>query len=399
MVKFRPFKGFIPNLTEGEEIDSRISPPYDIIDEEEKGALKEKPYNVAKITLGAENGRYREGAREVERWIEESRLIQDDRESFYIYRQTFESEGERYTRTGIIGLLGLESYDEGNIIPHEETIPRVKEDRLMLLRDTHTHAESIFGIYERDTVDIRELIDESEELFECEMRGIKHSIFRVSDPDLTKGIEEMMREKKILIADGHHRFETALKYADEDPDDEEKGYVLATMVSGDDQGMHVLPTHRLVRNTGIDDKRLKERLDNFLDIDDSVNLNEMKKALDNMTEKGFGFLTRNGGGGIARLPDRPEGVLWNIDAYVCQEILFKKILKESPGRGLDVEYDEDFKSVEEKISGGGFDLAVLLPPPELEDIWSVARAGEKMPKKSTFFYPKIWSGFVYYRMI
>ncbi len=398
MVEFQPFKGFIPNLAEGEEIDSRISPPYDIIDEGEKRALKENPYNVTKITLGAEGGRYKGATKELERWIEGSKLVQDDQESFYIYRQSFESEGKRYTRTGIIGLLRLESYEEGNIIPHEETIPGVKEDRLTLLRDTQTHAESIFGIYERDTLDMGRVIDKSEKMFECEMRGIEHSIFRVSDPGLVQSIEDMMRDKRILIADGHHRFETALRYSEEYPGDEKKSYVLATMVSSDDHGMLVLPTHRLVRDMGIEEGRLTEGLNDFFEVKDGVTMDNMKAVLERMNRKGFGFLTKAGSSGVARLLNRPEGVLWNVDAYVCQEILFKRILKRSPGEDLNVEYDEDIESVMHKMEERRFDLAVLLPSPKLEDIWAVARAGEKMPKKSTFFYPKIWSGFVYYRM-
>jgi len=395
MVDFKPFRGLIPNLAKGERIEERIAPPYDVIEQQELQALQSHPFNVTRITLGGRDDGYQKAAKELESWIERSRLKQDV-ESFYLYRQTFVMEGKPLTRTGITGLLRLEEYSKGNIIPHEETIPRVKEDRLALLRDTATHSESIFGVFEKNSVPTSDIVSSAEPLFECETGGIRHQFLRVSDDCMKKRIADMMRDKRILIADGHHRFETALRYSQENPGDPDKAYVLATLVSAEDKGMIVLPAHRLVRGVRLPRSEIARRLRESFEVDEVMGFDEMMGMLDRLGGTSFGLVTRDDWMSIVKLADPPDDdVLWMIDAYACQELLFRRVLADDD---LEIEYEESSDEVRRRMASGDFDLAVLLPSPTLDDIWRVTRAGKKMPKKSTYFYPKIWSGFVYYRM-
>ena len=146
MVTFLPFRGYTPPI--GSDITQRVSPPYDVISEQEKRRLQSLPGNITRITLGTKDGNYDAARKELDEWIEKGMLVQSSQDCFYVYRQTFVLEGKERTRTGIMGRLLIEPYEQGNILPHEETFSKVKADRLSLLEATEAHLESIFGIYE-----------------------------------------------------------------------------------------------------------------------------------------------------------------------------------------------------------------------------------------------------------
>ncbi|MFP4197358.1 MAG: DUF1015 family protein [Methanomassiliicoccales archaeon] len=381
MVSFKPFRGYLPRT----DIGQRVSPPYDVIGGEELRELLSRPYNVTRITLNPQDGRYLEAASELEGWIQEGELVRDDRPAFYLYRQSFDKNGERLTRTGIVGALGLEPYERGNVIPHEETIPHVKEDRLRLLQATRTHAESIFGLFHHSQVTPEEMVERAEELFQYrDGDGVDHQFYRLADEGMVARIERMMEDKRILIADGHHRYETALRHFQ----DGGSPWVMTTLVSSDDEGMMLLPTHRLVR-TGLDQGELVHRLQGVLDLLPCQTFSDLRSGV-----KGgrLGFMT-SGGRYLADIPRRDD-VLWSIDAHACRELVFENALAD---RDLDTEYGESASEVRRRVKAGEFDLGILLAPPTLEEVWTVASHGLRMPKKSTFFYPKIWSGFVYLR--
>jgi len=396
MVTFRPFAGFLPKLEEGEDITDRISPPYDIIDKGKLDILRQKRFNVTRITLNSRNGSYEAARNELEEWINSGALEKDKSEYFYLYRQSFVYKGRELTRTGLVGRLKLEPYSDGNVIPHEETIPHIKEDRLKLLRDTHTHAESIFGLYRHQEIDIGRVLDSSELLFDCkDPEGVRHRFYRIASPPITESLEKLMEGKKILIADGHHRYETALRYSQEYPDREERKYVLATLVSSDDEGMLLLPTHRLVSGITITRSEILRRLEEYMYMKEVENLDSLQRELDERRGS-LGFLI-NGKcylGNLRNVPSRD--ILWTVGAHVCQKIVFERVLE---GMELSIEYEENIGEMLEKLNKENYDMAVLLGSLSLDDVWKVADMGMKMPKKSTFFYPKIWSGFVYYRMV
>lgn len=400
MVDFRPFRGVLPHLSKNEDIADRVSPPYDIISAEEQAKLQSKPYNITRITLGAVDGRYDEAARLLDSWLSSGKLAQDKEECYYLYRQGFK-DGERWlTRNGIIGVLRSEGYEAGNIIPHEETFPKVKEDRLNLLRATGTHCESIFGLFDRSEVDLDAATKGAEKLFECtDLSGTRHQLYRVSDRGTVDAIRDMMSSKKVLIADGHHRYETSYKYAQENPGDERKGYVLCTMVSSQDTGMFVRPTHRLVRKLKFQESELLESLGKHFSVRQVKDAAAALEIMNAATAPTFGLLFPSGRSVVAEFTAPAGDILWEVDTYVCQEVILKGILYAMPkGNELEIEYDHDAASVEAKVRSGEGDLAILVRAPTLDQTWKVAQSGRKMPKKTTYFWPKIWSGFVLYRM-
>jgi len=394
MVDFRPFRPYIPRLETGEGMIERVSPPYDIISTEDLAELKGNPFNVTNVTLGGAEGDYTAAGAALRSWIEQGALAQDRRDSFYTYKQTF-CEGEHcWQRTGIIGILAAKGYAEG-VVPHEETFPKVKEDRLNLLRGTETHCESIFGIFETLSSKVRDLIEDRETkvLEFTDPQDVRHCLFRISDPETVSAISSELREKTVLIADGHHRFETATRYAQDNPDSPAKQFVLATLVPSNDPGLLVFPTHRLVRELPIPAERFLEILKGRFELLGVSSLSDLSSSLDGRPVSDLGLVV-DGRAYIASPKELPTDPMWELDSYVCQEWVLKgEVWKEEP----QVVYEHDTTKALAKVAEG-YRLLVMLRSPSVDKIWELARMDRRMPKKSTYFWPKMWSGFVYYRM-
>lgn len=394
MVGFLPFKGYRPNIRAGEHIGDRISPPYDVISGDYLAELQSKEFNVTNLTLKQDSDKRYHGARKtLDSWIESGALKQDD-PSFYIYEQTFEDRGTKYVRKGIVGILKTEKYEEGHIMPHEETFSKVKADRLNLLRDMEAHLESIFGIFEGFTPELTRKINDNAHLV-CryvDSAGVEHKYYRLSDESINNEITEQLKDQKMLIADGHHRYETALNYSLENPDDPAKGYVLATLVASNDSGLVIWPTHRLVDTGNISEKNAIKGISKALEITETTE-EEMESELGKHM---MGLIFRSGKCFLADYKGE-EGTLWTLDTYVVQEKILKGIYKSDEDKAT-VSYDAELSSVKESMTEGKHDLAIVLNNPSLQTIWDLAKAGKRMPKKTTFFFPKIWSGFVFYLM-
>lgn len=402
MVKFRPFNGFLPGLTSNETILDRISPPYDVIEESELTRLQNKPYNVTRITLGGVGGSYEKASKELQDWIARRALVRDRNESYYLYLQAFRVGRRRYTRTGLIGLLGLEDFERGEIIPHEETVSKVKEDRLNLLRATSTHTESILGL-SQDLGDLTpEVLHRSgQQLFECEdPSGTVHSISRISDTEMKERISETMRNNKVLIADGHHRYETAMRYLREAPEERGRSWILATIACSKDHGVLVFPTHRILKAPKADEKDVIETMKSHFEMTRVSSAKLLERSLKRTSSPSLGIIF--GSGNVFKIElakyERNDP-MWEIDSYVFQEVMLKKILYSlARPEEVHIDYDHDFTSVERKMDSGAYDIAVLLRSPKLETVWKLAAAGRRMPYKTTYFWPKVWSGFVMHRI-
>ncbi|NLL94399.1 MAG: DUF1015 domain-containing protein [Thermoplasmatales archaeon] len=394
MVVFLPFEGVRPALKGSEKIDDRISPPYDVIGEKHLAELQSKKGNVTRFTLLPENGRYGKAREELDGMIADGSLAFDP-PSFYLYRQTFDEHGRRMARTGIVGRLKTEDYSKGNVMPHEETFSKVKEDRLNLLRDVETHLESIFGIFTGLPKGLWDTIHESARplyIYE-DPAGVTHEYLGISDPDVTHEITKALADQKMLIADGHHRYETALNYSRENPGDERKSFVLATLVAEDDPGMVIWPTHRVVNRPDVDERTLVGRLGKELSVAGPMGEKEFRERLGDHL---MGFAFTSGNFYLADCP-RKDG-LWSLDTYAVQEAVLKNALG-TDGAGKEVTYDAEIDSAISKALDGEASVSIILNDPSFETIWDLAGKGLRMPKKTTFFYPKIWSGFVFYRMV
>jgi len=395
MVEFLPFHGLVPVLKNESAIE-RVSPPYDVISPAELQRWQSFPHNVTKITLGAKDGSYADAGKLLDSWVQQGALRLDDQECYYLYRQSFDEEGQRMTRTGLVGILAAKGYSPDGVIPHEETFSKVKEDRLNLLRGTQTHCESIFGVVD----DLDGLLpgkETHEVVIEYrDASGVDHVLIRIRDRKGVDKIRHGLAQKRMLIADGHHRYETACRYALENAGDAKKGYVLATIVASNDPGMIVRPTHRLLGGLKLSEEELLQALTKDFAVAKKKDLKELLGAMATSAGKDLGFATRSGKFILLRPKTYSQDALKGLDTYVCEESIIKPLVLSDEGSR--VAYDHDLNSVMDRLGKKEFDHAVILSPPSLDIIWKVALADQKMPKKSTYFWPKMWSGMVYYRM-
>ncbi len=395
MVEFMPFEGYRPNIKAGEKIGDRISPPYDVIGPDYLKELQSKPTNITRLTLNPDaDKRYHGSRNELEQWIANGELKADS-PSFYIYEQTFDDHGATKVRRGIVGLLRTESYDEGNIIPHEETFSKVKADRLNLLRDMECHLESIFGIFTGLSPELTRDIRNNERLVYrfVDSDEVEHRYYRLDNPEITAAITEELKDQKMLIADGHHRYETAMNYGLENPDDERKQYVLATLVPSDNEGLVIWPTHRLVKSGDISEKNAIKGIQNALRTEE-VSREEM---LERLGDHMMGIVFKSGRCLLADCDASGDNPLLGLDTYVAQQKILYDVYKSDEGKS-EVSYDAELDSVLKRMDAKEFDMAIVLNDPSLDTIWDLAMVGKRMPKKTTFFFPKIWSGFVIYKM-
>jgi uncharacterized protein (DUF1015 family) len=322
-----------------------VAPPYDVISPEQRaGYLARSPYNVVHLTLPDSE---EEAAHDLRSWQDEGVLVREPEASFWWLAQDYVGpDGISRTREGIVAALRLEPYDARVILPHERTHAGPKEGRLRLLRATRTQLEPLFFLWE-GTIEVDGL---GEPELSVEEGGVAARLWRL-DPAFGEALSEELREAQLLIADGHHRYETALAFHAEDGG-EASGWVLAVIVPTDQEGLTIFPTHRIARSV-------------------------------------------DGVAGTAIEPpgdELPGLVLYRNGRYelLVGEGLDPEIVDRLGPRG--VSYTPSAREAVAAVDRGDAEAAFLLRPTRIEDVWAVAGRGEVMPQKSTFFYPKLTSG-------
>jgi uncharacterized protein (DUF1015 family) len=431
MMEVKPFKAFRFNARKVGDVGSCISPPYDVISPEQQEQLYSKsPYNIVRLIKGKEeegdNGeknKYTRAAGYLQNWIEEEVLEQDSQENLYAYVQDFQITGMRSQRRGFIGLAKLEEFGK-MVQPHENTLEPPKKDRLQLAKATEAMFGLVFMLYEdekriADNI-VEEVVKEESLVDFVDELGVRHRLFAISADEEIEAIREMMKDKPCIIADGHHRYETALNYR-KVSDNPAANYQMAAFVNTCHEGLIVLATHRLVK--GLEDfsiSRLIDTLDGEFEITgfefDTLHTKtdarrQMLEAMKAEFEKdcnAFGIYADDGVFYVAVLKDKGlmDGlVLDKSPAWrrLDVSILHKVILEGKLGideeklvsasyvkyvKDTDVAIDESIAAIE----SGEFQAAFFMNPVKVQQIRQVAGAGEKMRQKSTFFYPKFYSG-------
>ena len=395
MVTFLPFAGYRPAMRSGESIADRVSPPYDVIGPEELARLQSHADNVTNLTLKQDGDKRYKGSRALLDGMIASGALKQDTPSFYLYDQTFEADGKQYRRRGLVGILRTEEYSQTGVIPHEETFSKVKADRLNLLRDTEAHLESIFGIFPGLGEELNRKVDAEARLLYryTDADGTEHRYSRIADGALCAAISEKLKDQSMLIADGHHRYETALNYAKENPGCEAKQYVLCTMVASDDAGLVIKPTHRLVDAEDIGETTAIKKMEKNLKLTET----DVSGLEGSLGDHMLGLMFKSGKCYFADPCREYDDVMMSLDTYFARTEILNGIYKNDEGKST-VSFDAELSSVKEAMAAKKHDAAVILNPPSLKTIWDLAGQGKRMPKKTTFFFPKIWSGWVFYLM-
>jgi uncharacterized protein (DUF1015 family) len=405
-----------------------VAPPYDVIDESLQQALYDKsPYNVIRLILNKESpadteqdNRYTRSAAALRDWLREDVLRQDSARGLYVYHQDFEVEGRRYTRRGFLARVRLEPFGTGRIYPHEETMSGPKADRLKLFRATGMNLSPVFGLYPDPQSKVTSALDAAVgralPLQASDHLGVVSKLWPVTDDHTVSAVTGLLGPRPVFIADGHHRYETGLRYLEErraageaaDPDSA-PNFILMMLVGMSDPGLVILPTHRLVSGlSGLSAERLRTLLSPHFDVErvgsGEAGARETWERIEmdgSQSLLGFGTVA-DGIWQTARFRAPTEmarlapnhGEAWRGLAVSVLHVLVLENLLAGQGQPS-CQYVHLLQEVTEATAARRCDLAVLVPPATMSHVETIAGGLEKMPPKSTYFYPKLLSGLVF----
>jgi uncharacterized protein (DUF1015 family) len=421
MATFLPFRASRYQAEAG-PLGKLVSEPYDKISRDMlKGYRSSSPFNVTQVLLPAADvphgetppdELYQDAAARFRSWIQEGIVAQDPEPAFYLMRQTFRVPGQDQTamRTALLGRVRLVPWERGEIMPHERTLRGPKIDRLSLLRASGVHFGQIFMLYPDASGEIAEILQSPAETLATfeHGAGIQHELLRLPAA-LSSGLTAAMAERRLYIADGHHRYETALAYSEErnaGPNDP-AGYVLSSLVSMQDPGLVVLPTHRIVHSLpDFSAEKLLAGIEHLFQVEPAEELTTLVNGLVPRS-KSLGLALK---GRLYRLALRDDAdlepyfhgspALWH-DSEVA--LLHLAILE--PLLGIDAEamarqtylrYAREPQPALADVEAGQAQALFLLPPTPAEYVKAIADAGVRMPQKSTDFYPKLPTGVLFY---
>jgi uncharacterized protein (DUF1015 family) len=413
LVDIRPFKAIRYTRKAGDP-KNLITQPYDKIDFAlQREYYKKSAYNYCRLILPMEDNKYEIAQQRIQKWLSEGILLKDESPAVFVSRQEFKLFGRTCTRTGLIAALRIYSYDENTVFPHEVTYKEPKTDRLSMLRSVQKDLEPVFLIYsdpENVTVDFFAEITKTKPAIEVEDAfGVKHAIWRVTDKQRLELLQKAMENKRLVITDGHHRYESALAYRDEMrkkekwTDDSAFNFHMCYMVPVQDEGLVVLPTHRLLIDFELTNDTL-QALKHFFTISEITPTVEALEGFLKSHSEEYAFVIYDGSKAYGLLLRDEKPVLELVDAncpkeaclldvVILRDVVFKHVMKVGELKmDEDLLYAESTRSALEKVNSGQAKLAFLVDPIKPEMVWQIAQKGWRLPEKSTDFYPKPVSG-------
>jgi uncharacterized protein (DUF1015 family) len=434
MPQIQPFRALRYDLGHVGSLSDVVAPPYDVIDDQLRDQLYERhPANVIRLILNRDepgddntSNRYTRAARFLRNWRREGLLMQEADPAIYVYHQVFEYEDRPRTRRGFMCRVRLERFGEGSIYPHEETHASAKEDRLKLTRACRTNLSQVFGLYPDPDNEAQELLEDAirlqTPLEAVDHLKVTHRFWPVTDIQVIAAVEAAMESKPTFIADGHHRYETACNYRDELsangplPNQHPANFVLMMCVGMSDPGMIVLPTHRMFRGVPpIDSDQLRTRLGPNLQCDLAGDGPEMAGPIWDRIEREadqgqFGLycakdrrwiVARITGAGRARMQQvaADRSADWQglgvgmLHRLIIEDLLHLTNLPKPNYVHLIDEVVEGLST--DDSPNPEYGLAALVMPATIDHIRAISEHGERMPAKSTYFYPKLLSGLVF----
>lgn len=418
MASIRPFAGLRYKAEPG-QLDKLTAPPYDVLSPAERDEYAARdPHNVVHLTLPEQKSddrskfiKYARSAALLTAWRNEGVLGKEPGPAFYRYTQHFNVPGGQtaFSRTSLIALIKVEPYGAGVVLPHEQTFPKHKEDRLRILEATRAHLECIFGLYEDPNAEVLKAVLDAPASAAAKAEsddGVCHLLEPITAETVLAKLTGMLRDKKVWIADGHHRYETALAFRENlGPRDGliPEDFMMMALCSISDPGLVLLPTHRILRSTHREKAEILERLSSLFELHATPNEQLMPRieALRLKGTRAFG-LAFAGGAGFVLTERQKDSVLAvntteesislkELDVTVLHTVILEALLGVS---GLEqISYTRDAAEAIRAVDEGAA-VSFLMNPPSVDDMQKIALGGEKMPQKSTYYFPKILSGLV-----
>jgi uncharacterized protein (DUF1015 family) len=424
MADVRPFPALHYDLGTVGSLDAVAAPPYDVIDAPMRAELLRrsiynavaidlpKPFDPADPDSSPSEDPYAKAAAAIASWKEDGALVQDEQPTLWALAQDYTApDGSRHSRHGILARVRVEDYETGTIRPHERTHPGPLEDRLALTRATGYNLSPIFSLSSADPWPLVEPALTAEPWGEArDESGTVNRLWRVEDPDIHAAVTELLAGAELLIADGHHRYETARAYRDEvGPQDGPHHFTLMALTGLDDPGLTVFPTHRLLSGLAADPERAARFGAGVRELFDAepVGAEELDPAneegvgvfglYDGFHKQGFRLRLKDVAALDRRLEGKPEAYR-RLDSAILETLVLKGLAGMSDEdiderRGL--EYSKSVPDALARVQSGEFDVAFVQRPVPVEQVRAVAATAENMPPKSTYFVPKVMTGFAF----
>lgn len=421
MATVKAFRGLRYNSEKAGDISKNVCPPYDIISEKQRlGYIENSEYNIIRLELPKGDHPYEDAGKLVREWINEGVLVKEERDAVYIYEEEFTVNKERKSVKGCIVRVKLEEFEKGIILPHENTLSKAKDDRFNLMKATDCNFSQVYALYrdEKHTVDT--LIDRyssvTPDVEITDGDGITHRLWVVTDQAAIALICADFTDRKLYIADGHHRYETALNYRNylrkegKAKEGDACDYQMMMLVNMEHPGLVVFPTHRIVRGLeNFDADKIISACREYFDIKEISKTYLVLYELNNAyIENKKAFVMYTGGEHFTMLTLRDNAVMdkllpdmskasRGLDVAVLHKLVLEKLMgidADNMAKQINLTY---VKSIDEAIDAVNLpdtNCVFLLNPTKISEIADVAAAGEKMPQKSTYFYPKLVTGLV-----
>jgi len=420
MANIKPFKAVYYNEKKVKDISKVVSPPYDVISPEEQEELHNlSPYNFTHIDFGntkpsddKANNRYTRAKKTYASWLKKGVIVKDEAPSIYFYKQDYKIMGQKHSRMGFVSLMELENEDESKIYPHENTHSKAIDDRLKLCESLKSHLSSIFVCYSDkhrkiEKIFTKHVLVKKPMIDILDNDKVHHKLWRLDDPELIKDINTSLSGQHLFIADGHHRYKVAMEYRSKrlsrmtNPTGREGfNYVMTYFTNMDSRDLQIFPMHRIV-------KKLSKKLD-FLE--EFFRIDNIKRKEDLLiflaragrNEHAFGLYTREGIK-LLRLKNRlliekyvKEGSkeYKNLDAVILKSFVLDRVGIKSD----DIMYTKSMDDVTGMVDESRADAGFIMNPVKITQLRAIALNGERMPPKTTYFYPKVLSGLTVYKI-
>ncbi len=418
MAEIQPFKAIHYNTEVVKNLSKVVAPPYDVINKEQQKELFDRdPNNIIKLDLNPSADPYPEAAKELQRMLKEKALVVDSEPAVYPCMQTFQTQDDKkVTRRGFISWIKLEPFEAGVVLPHEHTLSGPKMDRLKLMTATKASFSQIFSLYGDPGKKLEKEYDKlvkTKPFLEADQDGVNNRIYRITDAATLKLFHDLFKNMPVYIADGHHRYETALEYQKQMKAKNSKhtgkeayNYIMMYFTNIFDSGLVVYPTHRILHSiAGFDANKMMSAVKTNFEFTAKPDIGSLASSLLSAGEHAYGLILpekkyflmklKSGSDVLAIVKENVPAPVKRLDVTLLHDFVLTQTLgisKEAQEKKLNINYTIDMHEVDAAVQAGKGQLGFILNSTKVEQVKEVADAKAVMPQKSTYFYPKLLSG-------